>query len=129
MHAIIRDTSPTPIIKRSTPDICKAIIYYFLFLYLVYYATIVWIDKKLFITHIEAGLQELIFGFIALSEFIAIVFMRTKTFIKYYPSFHSLIMISILYYTQVCDFGLKKIVCYAGFSMCGALLSWMILNL
>lgn len=129
IHAIIRDTSTTPVIKQSTSDICKAILFYFFFLYLVYYATIVWIDKKLFITHIQAGLQELIFGYIALTEFVAIVFMRTRTFIKYYPSFHSLIIIAILYYCQVCDFGLKKIACYAGFSLSIALLSWMILNL
>lgn len=67
IHAILRETSPTPAIKASTVDICKAILYYFLFLYLVYYASIIWIDKHLFITHTELGLQELIFGYVAVS--------------------------------------------------------------
>lgn len=96
---------------------------------MVYYATIIWIDKKLFISHTEFGLQEIIFGYIAMTEFAAVVFMRTKTFLKYFPSFHSLIVISILYYCQICDFGFKKIACYAAFSLGGVLFTWMILNL
>jgi hypothetical protein len=64
-----------------------------------------------------------------MTEFGAVVFMRTKTFIKYFPSFHSLIVISILYYVQICDFGLKKIACYAGFSLGVVFFTWMILNL
>lgn len=129
IHAIIRDTSHVPAIKASTADICKAVLYYFLFLYMIYYASIIWIDKKLFISHNELGLQEVIFGFIAISEFAAIVFMRTRTFIKYFPSFHSLILISVLYYAQVCDFGFKKLTSYFGFSISAALFCWMVLNL
>ncbi len=75
------------------------------------------------------GLQELIFGFIALIEFAAIVFMRTKTFIKYFPAIHSLIIVSLLYYGQICDFGFKKLACYAAFSLTGALFSWMVIKL
>jgi hypothetical protein len=40
---------------------------YFFFLYLIYYAVIIWIDKRLYKTHIEMGLQELVFGFIAMT--------------------------------------------------------------
>ena len=52
IHAIIRQTSTTPKIKESTSHISRAILYYFLFLYLVYYATIMWIDKIAFRSHI-----------------------------------------------------------------------------
>lgn len=129
IHAIIRDTSSKALIKASTGDVCKGILYYFLFLYLVYYAAIIWIDRKLFETHAESGLQELIFGYVAMTEFAAVVFMRTRTFIKYFPSFHTLILVAVLYYAQVTDFGLKKMACYLGFSLGAALFSWMVLSL
>ena len=67
VHAVIRDTSNTPIIKESMTQICKAILLYFFFLYLVYYAIIIWIDKHLYKTHVELGLQEMLFGFVALT--------------------------------------------------------------
>lgn len=75
------------------------------------------------------GLQEVVFGYVAMSEFAAVVFMRTKTFIKYFPSFHTLILLSVLYYVQVTDFGLKKTACYAGFSLGAALFCWLLLKL
>ena len=49
VHAVIRDTSPTPKISQSAGDICKALLMYFFFLYTVYYATIIWADRKLFL--------------------------------------------------------------------------------
>jgi len=39
---------------------------YFLFLYLIYYASIVWISKGLPSLHMVHGLQELLFGTMAL---------------------------------------------------------------
>jgi hypothetical protein len=129
IHAVIRDTSNTPIIKESTTQICKAILLYFFFLYLVYYAIIIWIDRHLYKTHVELGLQEMLFGFVALTEFGAIVFMRTRTFLKYYPVIHSLFIVTLLYYGQICDFGLKKIACYCAFTLSWALFSWMVLKL
>lgn len=129
IHAVIRDTSTTPIIKESTTQICKAILLYFFFLYLVYYAIIIWIDKHLYKTHLELGLQEMLFGFVALTEFAAIVFMRTRSFIKYYPAIHSLLIISLLYYGQISDFGFKKLACYCAFTTSWSLFSWMVLSL
>jgi len=55
--------------------------------------------------------------------------MRTRTFIKYYPAFHSLLVIGFLYYGQVCDFGFKKICSYAVFTISGALFAWMVYRL
>jgi len=104
-------------------------LFYFLFLYMVYYSSIIWIDNKLFHSHVEYGLQELLFGFIALSEFAAIVFMRTRTFIKYFPAFHSLLVIGLLYYGQICDYGFKRIAFNAIFSISAAFFSWMVLKL
>lgn len=71
----------------------------------------------------------MVFGFIALIEFAAIVFMRTRTFLKYYPALHTLIIISAMYYAQVCDFGLKRIAFYAAFTTSGALFAWMVKKL
>jgi len=71
----------------------------------------------------------MIFGFVALTEFAAIIFMRTRTFIKYYPSFHSLIMILLLYYIVIADFGFQKLACGAAFCISCALFTWMVLNL
>lgn len=129
VHAILREASPTAALKASTADICKAVLYYFLFLYLVYYASIIWIDKRLFLAHTELGLQELIFGYVAMTEFAAVVFMRTRSFLKYFPSLHSLILVAVLFYAQVVDFGLKKLACYAAFSLGAALFAWMVLRL
>lgn len=50
----------------------------------------------------------MVFGFIALVEFLAIVFMRTRPFIKYYPLMHTLFIIMFLIYSQFVVFGLKK---------------------
>ncbi len=50
----------------------------------------------------------MLFGFIALIEFQAIVFMRTRPFLKYYPITHSLMVLMFLMYCQFVDFGLKK---------------------
>lgn len=55
--------------------------------------------------------------------------MRTRTFLKYYPALHTVLVLAFLYYGQVCDFGFKRIACYAAFSMSGALFSWMVLRL
>ena len=51
-HSIIRDTSTNPTIKESASQICKAMLLYFFFLYLVYYSIIIWIDKRLYHGHI-----------------------------------------------------------------------------
>ena len=66
-HSIIRDTSSSAMIKKSAMQICKAMLLYFFFLYLVYYSIIIWIDKGLYQGHIEMGLQEFVFGFIAVT--------------------------------------------------------------
>jgi hypothetical protein len=35
----------------------------------------------------------------------------------------------VLYYAQVCDFGLKRLVCHTGFSFAAALFVWMVMHL
>jgi len=55
--------------------------------------------------------------------------MRTRTFLKYYPPLHCLLMITLLYYGQVCDYGFKRLLCYWAFSVSAALFSWMVLKL
>lgn len=64
-----------------------------------------------------------------MTEFAAIVFMRTRTFIKYYPAIHTMLIVSLLYYGQINDFGFKKLACYCAFTISWALFSWMILKL
>jgi uncharacterized membrane protein (UPF0136 family) len=64
--------------------------------------------NDLFYQKSEEGLEEMMFGFIALVEFLAIVFMRTRPFIKYFPLIHTLMVIMFLVYSQFVVFGLKK---------------------
>lgn len=104
-------------------------LFYFFFLYLVYYAVVLWIDKGLYNNHIEVGLQEIVFGFVALIEFAAIVFMRTRTFLKYYPAIHTLIVVAAMYYAQTSEYGFKKLAFYAAFTASGALFSWLVVEL
>jgi hypothetical protein len=54
--------------------------------------------------------------------------MRTRTFIKYFPSFHSILIIIVLYYGETSVFGFKKLACYAAFSISCALFIWMIIH-
>jgi hypothetical protein len=35
----------------------------------------------------------------------------------------------LLYYGQVCDFGFKRLACFAAFSISGAFFSWMVLKI
>lgn len=57
MHALIRETSSeNAIIKNSANDICKAIVMYFFFLYIVYYAMIICISQDIFYQKTESGL-------------------------------------------------------------------------
>ena len=129
VHAVIRDASPTSKIMNSAADICKALLLYFFFLYTVYYATIIWADRQLFLNGVEMGLQEMLFGFVALTEFAAIIFMRTRTFLKYYPTLHSLALLLLLYYLQSAGFGFQKLACVTAFSVSLALFAWMVLHL
>lgn len=55
--------------------------------------------------------------------------MRTRSFIKYYPPIHCLLMITLLYYGQVCDYGFKKLVCIWAFSLSLMMFSWMVIKL
>jgi len=48
------------------------------------------------------------FGFIAMIEFMAITFVRTRPFLKYYPLTHSVLLVMFLIYCQFVPFGLKK---------------------
>ncbi len=82
---------------------------YFFFLNFVYYAIIMQLANDIFYQKSEDGLEEMLFGFIALVEFLAIVFMRTRPFIKYYPLIHTLLVAIFLTYCQFVTFGLKKV--------------------
>lgn len=95
-------------IKKSSKEICWAVIFYFFFLYFVYYAVILKLSDDIFYQKTEQGLEEMMFGFVAMIEFCAITFMRTRPFIKYYPITHTLLMSMFLVYCQFVPFGLKR---------------------
>ena len=71
----------------------------------------------------------MLFGFVALSEFAAIVFMRTRTFLKYYPALHSLTLILLLYYFQSAGFGFQKLACVSAFTLNLSLFTYMVVQL
>jgi hypothetical protein len=40
-----------------------------------------------------------------------------------------MLMIALLYYGQVCDYGFKRLLCYWAFSISGAIFCWMVVKL
>ncbi len=56
IHSLVRETSSNPIIAHSSQHICKAIVFYFFFLYLIYYALIIHIANGLFYKNTQLGI-------------------------------------------------------------------------
>ena len=77
----------------------------------------------------ELGAPEFLFGYLAIVEFAALIFMRTKPFIKYFPIINSLNIVVFMLYCKASPFGFKLLAMLAVESFGFAMFSWMMLKL
>ena len=112
----------------SAIAVCTALLTYFLVTYVLYYALIIRSSVVIFGSVAETGVEELFFSFMAMIEFAAIIFMRTRPFIKYYPKIHTLLMVGFLIYCEFISIGYKKLLlnCLIGASL--SLFLWMVIR-
>jgi hypothetical protein len=109
--------------------ICSSLIVYFLIMYLGYYTIIIELTNLFFDQPMESSVGEALFGYFAIIEFLALVFMRTRPFLKFFPLINSLIVFFYMLYCKFSHFGFKLL---AGISMNTlgiALFCWMVVNL
>jgi hypothetical protein len=109
--------------------ICTSLIIYFLVMYLGYYTIIMELTTLFFDQPMESNVGETLFGYFAIVEFMALVFMRTRPFLKFFPIINSLVVFFYMLYCKFSHFGFKLL---GGLSMNAlgiALFAWMMINL
>lgn len=87
--------------------ICLIMIFYCLYLSAIYIWSIL-----LFYKSIPKGLDENFYGFIAFLEFSTLLFMRTRSSLKWFPRFSAVFIISFLYYVQYTAYGFYSMALY-----------------
>lgn len=98
-------------------------------MYLGYYTVVIEISNLFFEQPMENGVGELLFGYFAIIEFAALVFMRTRPFLNYFPVINTLFVFFFMLYCKFAHVGFK-ILAVLGMQFLGiALFSWMVLKL
>lgn len=77
----------------------------------------------------ESGVEETYFGYLAIIEFGALIFIRTRPFIRYFPVANSLSLCLFLLYSKFSLFGFKLFVVLLAQFFGIALFSWMMMKL
>lgn len=129
MHSLIRQSASHEEVKNNVDDICSSLIAYFCIIYLIYYLLIIYITKLFFIMPSEGGVEEIYFGYLAIVEFAALLFMRTRPFIRHFPVANSLCIFLFLLYCRFSLYGFKLFAILAVHSFGICLFSWMMMRL
>ena len=79
---------------------CMIAVFYCLYLS----ALFIW-DTLLFCKSIPKGLDENFYAFIAFLEFLSLLFIRTRSTLKYFPLMSITVMMMFLYYVQFTSYG------------------------
>ena len=109
INALILRSSAHPTVRNSFLEVCSALIFYFLVMYLIYYLAIIQLTGYFFTGSMEGGVPELLFGYLAIVEFASLLFMRTKPFIKYFPAINSLNILLSMLYCKMSPYGFKPL--------------------
>jgi len=96
--------------------VCMIIIFYCLYLA----ALMLW-NFLLFSKSFPKGLDENFYGFLALIEFLVLLFVRTRTTIKYLPKMSIITMLMFLYYVQYTVYGFYNLALF--------IMTWVILGM
>jgi len=89
--------------------------------YCLYLAALVFWNLLLFSKSFPKGLDENFYGFLALAEFLVLLFVRTRSTIKFLPKMSVITMLMFLYYVQYTPYGFYNIALF--------MMSWTILGL
>lgn len=73
--------------------------------YCLYLAALIFWNTILFSKSFPKGLDENFYGFVALIEFLALLFVRTRSTLKYFPQLAVISMLMFLYYVQNTPYG------------------------
>ena len=87
--------------NQRKPDICRlciAFVLLYIFFYLIYMMSTFLIASLLFNKSRPMGIDQNFYGFFALNEFFVLLFLRTRSAIKYYPMGSNLIFFIFLQY-------------------------------
>lgn len=71
----------------------------------------------------------MLFGYFAIIEFAALVFMRTRPFLKYFPVINTLFIFFFMLYCKFSHFGFKSQAVFAMQFLGISLFAWMVLKL
>ena len=80
--------------------ICMVVVFYCLYLSSIF----IW-STLLFYKSIPRGLDENFYGFVAFLEFLTLLFIRTRSTLKWFPRFSFIMVLSFLYYVQFNAYG------------------------
>ena len=83
-------------------------IFKFSFIYFTYFGLMVAIGNLIFTKVVPGALNENFFGVVAGAEFCSLLFLRTRTSIKYFPFCFVVLQIMLIYYCSMVDFGYKN---------------------
>lgn len=71
----------------------------------------------------------MLFGYLAIIEFSALIFMRTRPFMNYFPVINTLLIFFFMLYCKFSHFGFKFQAVFALQFLGISLFSWMVLKL
>lgn len=129
MHSLILRSSTNHLVRGRYTAICVSLIVYFLIMYLGYYTIVLEITNMFFDQPMEGGVGEVLFGYFAVIEFMALVFMRTRPFLKYFPVINTLLIFFFMLYCKFSHFGFKSQAVLAMQFLGLSLFAWMMLKL
>ena len=99
--------------------VCLIIIFYCLYLSAIF----IW-SALLFYKSLPKGLDENFYGFIAGLEFATLLFIRTRSSIKWFPVLTLLPIMCFLYYVQYTAYGFYNIALYLMMTVCLSILGY-----
>eukprot|EP01017_Pseudomicrothorax_dubius_P036517 TRINITY_DN5234_c0_g1_i1.p1 TRINITY_DN5234_c0_g1~~TRINITY_DN5234_c0_g1_i1.p1 ORF type:complete len:314 (-),score=50.13 TRINITY_DN5234_c0_g1_i1:115-1056(-) len=83
-----------------------------LLFYCIYLTSLFLWNSLLFYKSAPRGLDESFYGFVAILEFAALVFIRTRSSLKFFPGFAVLLLVSFLMYFNTSVYGFYSLALY-----------------
>ena len=126
---MIRQAAANEDVKKNVDDICKSLLCYFCVVYLIYYQIITTVTIYFFDMPSQTGVEESFFGYLAIIEFGALIFMRTRPFIRYFPIANFPVLFLFLLYSKFSLYGFKLFAILSAQFFGIAMFSWMVMKL
>ena len=91
--------------KRAEKFIYMAFFLFLLMFYLIYLGSSAFWSVLLFDKSSPKGIDENLYGFMAIIELSSILFIRTRSSLKYFPKFTMILLFTFLYYCKFSFYG------------------------